>query len=316
MNARAIFNRSEAALEYRPIPAREGGLAWYWILLAQPDETCVGSGTAKNRATASAQARRKAYQIGRRISSVRVVGLQEGLNPKEFIEQTPDERRYRVVLTKPSGQRYYYTSDPKVVGGNAVLNTGPGWNTDPKLAMPLTGKEAEERAARCRSFKAAKTLRWEVAVEQIPVNEGVDPKDFIIQNPSWEPRLEQYTGPAQQHLHDDPEMQKVRRYTFRRTWDQDGRSLVLVFDIKIWYRGAVTSSINLTAHYWRVGDQISPQWEESESYYGDMNALVDQLEPVFAYFDSLKEPPASHEVQRQFGRVMRWVYQNPGQVKI
>jgi len=100
MNARAAFSRSEAALEYRPVPTLDGSHAWHWVLLALPHRTCLGTGTAPNRAKAGTQARLKARQVGRRIAEIRIAGgaLKEGklpvaINARDFIMQGPARRK-------------------------------------------------------------------------------------------------------------------------------------------------------------------------------------------------------------------------------
>lgn len=340
MNARAVFNRSEAVLEYRPTPTLDGSYSWYWILLSTQD-ACLGSGTAPNRATASTQARLKARQLGRHISKVRIAGsqqeglktavsktfkLHEAASARDFIMAQPDDRRYRVVLVKPNGWRYYYTDDPK------PGETAPQWcGGDPTAqwyaenaadrALPLTADQAEERAARCRAFKGAKTLRWEVVVEPIPVTETepLPARDFILQNPSWESRLEQFTGPPKQHMHDDPAFKKSARYQMRRTWPMR----TLIFDLIAWFKptGEI-HSVKLTASYWKTASYVQAvpineiEWEDAETYYGDMNVLLDRLEPVLQTASEWEHAPVKNLVQHTFHPFLRWVYENPGQVKI
>ena len=90
MSAKSLFS-SDATVEYRAVPALDGGIQWHWVLFNTLDKV-LGGGTAGSRGKASDKARRKARQLHRHIRAVRVVGLvvedKKPIDVRDFITQT------------------------------------------------------------------------------------------------------------------------------------------------------------------------------------------------------------------------------------
>lgn len=240
MNARDAFNRSEAALEYRPVPARDGTYSWYWILLALPHETHLASGTALNRAQASAQARLKARRLGRRIASVRVAG---------------------------------------------------------------TAQEAKPMAT-------AKNV----------ISEAVDVKDFIEQTENWEERLHKLIDASHarnvvtyQAGHD----REPAFYLLRKEWPT---AIVQVY-LRVWEKAATQTGticrveVRFLKHT-GAPNRMESDWDDDEHWYGDMNVFLDRLEPIWHQVLATAETPDRTQVQQWFSGFLRWLYENPGELKI
>ena len=72
MNARDLFKRNEALVEYRPVKNGDAW-SWYWVLLPLPaEDVAIASGMATNRGVASLEARKEARKAGRHITKVRL----------------------------------------------------------------------------------------------------------------------------------------------------------------------------------------------------------------------------------------------------
>jgi len=174
MNARAAFSRSEAALEYRPVPTLDGSHAWHWVLLALPHRTCLGTGTAPNRAKAGTQARLKARQVGRRIAEIRIAGgaLKEGKLPvavsaKDFIMQGPARRKCTRCGTWLDAEDY--CEDEACPFSDHLQDCRQGWAGHPKCLSHRGVAHASDCTCGGRTRL-----------------ESVDPKNFIMAQPKGE----------------------------------------------------------------------------------------------------------------------------------
>lgn len=352
MNARTAFSRSEAVLDYRPVPTHDGTYDWHWVLLALPHETHLGSGKAPNRAQASAQARLKARLAGRRISKVRIAGVRqeakivptakqviaEATDPKEFIEKQPPLESFAVVYQNTKGERLY-------MGQHR-------WKSDPRKAWALSREDAERIAAFKRNdYRNGEVIA--VDLSTVPgwvkeaVDTGVSPKDFIEQMPRhWEDRLQDM---AKFYQGGNVATNLPARYKLVKRWKSGGEVVVYlnvftkaatqsgtICKIEVDYLPAKcidcghsredhesdegveacwhgSGSDNRCACY-QYKNELD--WKDEEHWYGDMNVFVDKLEPIWAQVTAHPTTPSRVQVRQWFNPLFSWLYENPGEVKI